>query len=411
MSQFYVENLKREIVAGQMQNAKQAKHSGGLPPFGYSLDKNLKYVINEEEAHAVRMLFQMAIDGYSYADIARRLNDLGYRTRQGNLFHGVFTDVLKNRKYVGEYVYNRIAKRKVNGKRNSHFHKPESEIVRIEGGVPAIIEQETFEKVQELLRLRRHRQQYSVKKSKYLLSGMIRCGVCGFAVSGWTNVYGKNRYTGFYYACSHKENGKRCGLNPIKMKDTDNFIHNFLFREILNLSKSSEFVSRMKNELFTFKNNINIKVLELEEKAQVLKGDVSESGKNLVDAKKIRRIVLIEHISSIEDELQDLEGEIKSIKSDLEHLPKILKKDIDERIRKYGFELKKVENDSKRNVLLEIIHQIKLDQNSLTLHINLKAFLETKLKNDWIASYEFNRSQINPKERNSKIVESTYNNC
>jgi len=83
ISEFYVKNLARESFAGLMQNARRAMSTGGTPPLGFDINKQKEYVINEHEAKAVKLIFEMAVKEKSYASIARKLNDLGYRSKFG----------------------------------------------------------------------------------------------------------------------------------------------------------------------------------------------------------------------------------------------------------------------------------------------------------------------------------------
>jgi site-specific DNA recombinase len=84
MAEFYVKNLARESFIGLIQNAKEAKHTGGIPPLGYDLNQNKELIINKKEAEAVKLLFDMVLKDFSYADIAKKLNLLGYKTKVGN---------------------------------------------------------------------------------------------------------------------------------------------------------------------------------------------------------------------------------------------------------------------------------------------------------------------------------------
>jgi site-specific DNA recombinase len=77
MSEFYVNNMRREIIAGLMQNARSARATGGISPLGYGYGKDQKHFVIEHEAEAVRLIFQMVADGYSYKDIAKTLNEKG----------------------------------------------------------------------------------------------------------------------------------------------------------------------------------------------------------------------------------------------------------------------------------------------------------------------------------------------
>ena len=97
------------------------------------------------------------------------------------------SSILTNEKYVGCYIFNKRQEKTVEGKRNPTL-KPKEEWIVIEGGIPAIIDQETFDAVQE--KLSRNKRKYCVitgsfkAKETYLLSGLIFCGECGEAMHG-----------------------------------------------------------------------------------------------------------------------------------------------------------------------------------------------------------------------------------
>ena len=107
LSQYYVENMKRETMAGILQNAKTGRHSGGRAPLGYKVKNDLHYEIDEVGAKAVRIIFNMIADKRPYTEITRTLKEHGLKTIEGNDFRPNFVDLISNRKYLGEYVYNR----------------------------------------------------------------------------------------------------------------------------------------------------------------------------------------------------------------------------------------------------------------------------------------------------------------
>ena len=146
INEYYSKNLAREVMKGLSENAYQAKHNGGIPLYGYDVDpETKKYIINEHEAGAVRIIFNKIIQGFSYRELAEYLNLLGYRTKIGNKFSATssFYDILTNPKYKGEYVFNRsVSKPKQLGMKRSHRkNKNEEEIIRIPNGIPAIVDE------------------------------------------------------------------------------------------------------------------------------------------------------------------------------------------------------------------------------------------------------------------------------
>lgn len=84
MAEYYSKNLSREVRKGMNENAIKGLHTGGLPPLGYDVDpETKKLVINEKEADAVRLIFQMFNEGNGYMKIIKELNRQGYKTKTG----------------------------------------------------------------------------------------------------------------------------------------------------------------------------------------------------------------------------------------------------------------------------------------------------------------------------------------
>ena len=153
--------------------------------FGYKM-ANGTLCVAEEEAAVVTEIFQRYGAGEVMKDIA---DDL---TRRGVAFSPeksvwnkpMLARMLENRKYIGEYVYNRSYEKDMYGKRNHHKNKPESEIIRIPDGMPRIIDDETFFKVQAIMDERKERRKVYYAHGKYLFAGLMKCGHCGGSVCG-----------------------------------------------------------------------------------------------------------------------------------------------------------------------------------------------------------------------------------
>lgn len=60
MSEYYSQNLAREVMKGMRETALQCKHTGGKPPLGYDVDTGTrKLVVNPVEAEAVKLIYSM----------------------------------------------------------------------------------------------------------------------------------------------------------------------------------------------------------------------------------------------------------------------------------------------------------------------------------------------------------------
>ena len=255
VGQYYSQNLAREVVKGLKENAYKAMHNGGIPPYGFDVDPETKrYIINEHEASGIRIMFEKIIQGWSYRELAEYLNLLGYRTKIGNKFSATssFYDILTNPKYMGVYTYNRsVSKPKQIGMKRSHRkNKNEEEIIRIPNGVPAIVDKETFELVQKLLKQRRRSKGQHKAKEVYLLTGLVECAECGSAYHGSSRIGGRNKSKYVSYRCSKRKKLE----NPCKCKEInktllDEFVVNQLYTTLLNQTNLEQLLEEVNVKL------------------------------------------------------------------------------------------------------------------------------------------------------------------
>lgn len=260
MAQYYSANLARKVAKGQKENALKALHNGGDAPLGYDVAFDKTYLVNEEEAQAVKIIFDMYVNGYSYSNIIDKLNDLGYKTKRGNKFgknslHGI----LSNEKYTGVYVFNKTQRKGVNGKRNGHKQKSDDEIIKVEGGMPQIIDREVFLQAQEMMQKRKKAPGSHKATTLYLLTGLIRCGECGHAMQGNRR---KDKYGNDYisYRCGCRKQKRDCKNKEIKRDYLEEFVLTELEKHVLN-DEAIPVLSKALNERLKTKSNDNHEML------------------------------------------------------------------------------------------------------------------------------------------------------
>lgn len=123
---------------------------------------------------------------YSYTEIIDALNSKGYRTRRGIPFaKNSLYAILRNERYTGVYIYVKDSTKNPKGKyvRHGGEYEPDA-VIRIPGGIPAIISEEDFRRVQAKMKERQHKAAKFSAKQEYLLSGKIYCGECGSPYAG-----------------------------------------------------------------------------------------------------------------------------------------------------------------------------------------------------------------------------------
>ena len=120
------ENIRVQTMEGRMQKAREGKWNGGFAPYGYSLIDG-KLEVNEEEAVAIRMIFDQYVNTDLGANgIAKYLENHGIHkiARQNGknpLFDAaLIRRIIQNPVYTGKISYGRRRTEKVHGTRNEY---------------------------------------------------------------------------------------------------------------------------------------------------------------------------------------------------------------------------------------------------------------------------------------------------
>lgn len=237
MNEYYSMNLSREVRKGLQENALECKVTGGPPALGYTVDKTTqKYIINEHEAQAVKMIFRMYIDGYSYDEIISALNRGGYRTRRNVPFaKNSLYAILRNERYTGVYIYVKDSRQNPKGKYVRHGQYDPDAVIRIPGGMPQIISEELFQQAQLKLRERQHKAAKFNAKQEYLLSGKIFCGECESPYAGNSRKPRPDHPLYVSYKCTRRnQRNKQCKNTEINRDKLEQIVLDKLTKVVFN---------------------------------------------------------------------------------------------------------------------------------------------------------------------------------
>ena len=188
------------VVMSHKHLARDCKYLGGHVPLGYCIDENKHYQLDPVAAPVVRRVFDLYLSRAGYAEILRFMNDpqlllAVHRTRPWTKAHLNF--LLGNEIYAGIYV------RRMGADKRHRITAPE--IIRIPGGVPAVLSPEEWQRVCEIRCARSASHSGPVARTViYPLSGLVYCGVCGKMM--YLNHGGKDRAGNIerYYTCKQK---------------------------------------------------------------------------------------------------------------------------------------------------------------------------------------------------------------
>ncbi len=221
-AEFYSAELSEKIHRGQKENALKGKNNGDGVPLGYLLDKKAqKLLVDPVTAPLVVEIFEKYADGKTVRSIVEDFNARGLRTKKGQPFNiNSFSSLLKNRKYIGEYRYQDIV---------------------IEGGVPAIIPEGLFNRVQERMKKNRHASAMAKAKEDYLLTTKLFCGKCERMMVGES---GKS-HTGamhYYYKCGGAKRRKGCDKKAVRKDWIERVVVRLTMQRVMDKEKINRLI-------------------------------------------------------------------------------------------------------------------------------------------------------------------------
>ena len=197
---------------------------GGAIPYGYrSIDHRLQ--IDDYEAEIVRKVFELyRQEGSTATSVADELNKSSYECRDKNGATKPFTyefvkRVIDNPFYCGRLYFNRRTNKKDH---NGKIIKCDPKnIIEVQGNHEPIVSEELWEETHAKRVLIAERYKKSAENVyTHILTGIVRCPVCGSNLSGMVNRYKKrnsDEYSDkFYYRCLHRkrlDNGEKCNFN------------------------------------------------------------------------------------------------------------------------------------------------------------------------------------------------------
>jgi site-specific DNA recombinase len=255
------ENIRVQTMEGRIQKAREGKWNGGFAPYGYKLVDG-KLEINEEEAVAIRTIY----DQYVHTDIgangiAKYLENHGIRKIQRQngknpLFHAhLIRMILKNPVYCGKIAYGRRKTEKVHGTRNEYKLVEQENYLLVDGLHEAIISEDIWQAAQVKLAAQSKKYEH-VNKSKdtrtHLLSGIVKCPICGVGMYGNKSIKHKKDGTKykdfFYYGCKHRgmQRGYKCDY---KKQIREELLDDAVAEVIRKLVSNPKFASMMQEKI------------------------------------------------------------------------------------------------------------------------------------------------------------------
>ena len=241
-AEYYSENLSQNVQRGLYDSALELK-TLGQQVLGLRKGPDGRFEQDPATAPVVRRIFEEYAAGVPAKEIYTRLNAEGFRTVRGGLFNkNSVRRVLENEKYVGVYEFKDI---------------------RVEHGIPAIVDRELFERCQRMLD-RHHRAPAAQREVSFLLTAKLFCGHCGEPMTGDGGT-GRSGRVYYYYTC----NGRRVHKCR-KERAPKEWIEQLVVSELVALVHSDDFVNEVADRCVEYqqreKDDSALRALEARQK-------------------------------------------------------------------------------------------------------------------------------------------------
>lgn len=194
MAEYYSAELAQKIRRGMDINAEKCLCTGGNIALGFKVAPDKHFIVDEETAPIVVKIFELYASGQTVAQICETMNSQGVTTSRGVPFNkNSLRKMLQNKRYIGIYTY---------------------KDKEIPGGMPRIISDDLFYRVQEIMFKNKKAPARSKAKQEYLLTTKLFCGKCRDMMTG---IKGTS-HTGtpyYYYKCNSAKK-KQCSKKAVQ---------------------------------------------------------------------------------------------------------------------------------------------------------------------------------------------------
>ena len=285
-NEWYARDTSKKIRAVFKAKGNSGKHLTTNPPFGYKKDPNDKdkWIIDDEAAATVRRIFQMYVDGYRISEIGHKLTEekvetpilyymnRGIKTNARSEYPEIWDlmsikYILSQTAYAGHTVNFQTAVKSYKTKKQVNM--PRNQWVIFRNTQEAIIDEKTFETVQQMRKVKRARTKYNEPN---MFSGLLYCADCGNHLT-IQRVARNRKMDNFSCATYRKKKKGLCSCHRILVSDLETIVKNDLQKvcEYVFLHEkefTDEYLSGSKRETVKFQSKTKTELKRLSERQE-----------------------------------------------------------------------------------------------------------------------------------------------
>ena len=425
VNEWYLEDVSNNIRSAFYSKMKQGEFISPFAPFGYEISPydNNKLIVDTVASIIVKEIYDLYLKGMGFTGIAHYLNDKNipcpslYKYKKGiklNIISNrpreeikwntnAIKTILKNELYLGHLIQGK--RTTVSYKNHKVINKPEDEWIRRENMHEAIIDEETFAKVQ--LALKERTKPMKSTGIVHNFSGKVFCKECGYYMRK------KNSSKHEYLVCSNNRDGYNDCINKssIRYDALEELVLSHINKKVkkfydLNILETES--AKKENNKFTKKINLltnqkeNI-VNQMTKTKNYLKNLYEDKVNGIINAKQFKEL-----ITNYNNDDKKLKNQLKSIDNEINYytLKESSNKNTKELFNKY------------REIIMYLIFGVLTTVVSLAVYyilvytiLNPNNPFELQVANiiSWIAGVTFayftNRSMVFQSKNKNKLKE------
>ena len=278
LAQLEKEKIKERTMRGKRGKASKGMVISDTKPFSYIYDSNKStYLINENEANIVKMIFNFIVTNkMGTARICKELNARGIpspRAKKSWIVSSIYR-ILTNTLYKGIIYSMKYRYEKIGLNKKKRTLRPEAEWIPI--AVPAIIDEVTWQAAQKQLQENKDLAKRNGKRD-YLLNGIVACARCGRAMV--ISHSGCKEHISYYACLSQKSSSyvysgqESCTARQVPTKILDEYVFNYLLEFYQQPDKIAEYIQTVPERKDIQKHKAVIEQMINEEKALIKQRD------------------------------------------------------------------------------------------------------------------------------------------
>lgn len=346
------ENIKERMSLGMYARLKQGKWKGGArTPFGYDYDQpNDVLVVNDYESMIVKYIFEAVASGKTLFTVSETLRKNGYAFHNGKVDRKTMRYILRSKTYLG-------------------YIKCKDEWIK--GLHPAIIDKETYDKVQAILDANQRRFESSGYKTgtsaiSTNLGGFIYCAHCGSKYSKYKTGDAKSGWH-YNYACysRHKKvktmiKDPNCKNKIYRIDDLDGII----FDEIRKLAIDTSYIDAIRQDHRQDETGRQISAI----RQQI--GSINSQISRLLDLYSTGRYSIDDLDSKtlpLTDQRNRLQATLESLQESTDTMTDA---EVIDLVESFSDALDHGTLQERRTIIEQLINKIVIDNDEITIHWN-----------------------------------------